>query len=204
LCTPPTGRMVRNRPRVIVIERFMSAAECAWIIERGRPGLQRARVYHSSATPQVAGTRTNREASFTIFYATLALALIRERMSRATHAPVSFFEVAKLLHYVPGQQFALHADFIQTNTPELVREIQVRGQRAATLLVYLNEEYEGGETDFPRMSFRFKGARGDALIFSNIDPAGEPDYETIHAGLPPTSGEKWVLSQWIRTRPVVG
>ena len=62
--------------------------------------------------------------------------------------------------------------------------------------------YEGGETDFPRISFRFKGKRGDALLFSNTDPAGAPDYDTVHAGLPPTSGEKWLLSQWIRSRPM--
>ena len=71
--------------------------------------------------------------------------------------------------------------------------MQLRGQRAATLLVYLNDDYEGGETDFPRINFRFKGGLGDALIFSNIDPAGAPDYDTVHAGLPPTTGEKWLF-----------
>jgi hypothetical protein len=203
LTTPPNGRIVMDRPRVVVIERFMSAAECEWVIARGRPWLQRARVYHSSATPQVAETRTNRETSFTIFQADVALALLRERMASATRAPPSCFEVAKLLHYEPGQHFALHADFIQANTPELVREVQLRGQRAATLLVYLNDDYAGGETDFPRINFRFKGRTGDALVFSNIDPSGAPDYDTVHAGLPPTTGEKWLFSQWIRTRPMV-
>jgi prolyl 4-hydroxylase len=203
LTAPRNGRVVMDRPRIVVVERFMSPAECNWVIARGRPSLQRARVYHSSATPQVAETRTNRETSFTIFQADVALALMRERMSCTTRAPPSCFEVAKLLHYEPGQQFALHADFIQPSTPELVREVQLRGQRAATLLVYLNDDYEGGETDFPRINFRFKGRLGDALIFSNIDPAGEPDYDTVHAGLPPTTGQKWLFSQWIRTRPMV-
>jgi hypothetical protein len=40
------------------------------------------------------------------------------------------------------------------------------------------------------------------LLFDNIDPGGAPDHDTVHTGMPPTSGEKWVLSQWIRTRPV--
>jgi prolyl 4-hydroxylase len=107
-----------------------------------------------------------------------------------------------VLHYSPGERFELHADFLEPSTPELAREIQVRGQRAATFLIYLNEGYEGGETDFPRVGVRYKGARGDALLFSNIDVAGAPDYQTVHAGLPPTTGEKWLLSQWIRTRPL--
>ena len=200
--TSPAVRIVVDRPRVVVIEKFMSPAECDWVIQRGRSGLARAKVYRGSATPRAAESRTNTEASFTIFNADVVLNLLRERMAAATRAPVSHFEIAKLLHYEPGQQFALHADFLQPNTPELVQEIQLRGQRAATLLVYLNEDYEGGETEFPRIPLRFKGKRGDALIFTNLDPAGAPDYDTVHAGSPPTSGEKWVLSQWIRTRPV--
>ena len=195
-------RIVFDRPRVIVIEQFASAPECEWLIQRGRPGLARAMVYRGASTPQAADTRTNTETSFTIFNADVMINLIRERMSSATRAATSFFEVTKLLHYEPGQQFALHGDFLQPSTPELVQEIQRRGQRAATFLTYLNDDFEGGETEFPRISFRFKGKRGDALLFSNTDRAGAPDYETVHAGLPPTSGEKWLLSQWIRSRPI--
>lgn len=201
--TPPAARVVRERPRVVVIERFMSAAECRWLIQRGRPGLNRAMVYRGSSQAHTADTRTNTEVAFTIFNADVVLNLIRERMSSVTRAPTAFFEIAKMLHYEPGQQFALHADFLQLNTPQLVQEVQVRGQRAATFLVYLNDDYAGGETDFPRIGFRFKGNCGDALLFSNVDVAGAPDYDTMHAGLPPTHGEKWLLSQWIRSRPVV-
>lgn len=200
--TPPAARRIHDRPRVIVFERFMAESECAWVIQRGRRDLARAKVYRGSSAPATVDTRTNSEAAFTIFNADLALSLIRERMSAAAHAPFVCFEIAKLLHYAPGQQFALHGDFIQPSTPELMREIEMRGQRAATLLVYLNDDYEGGETDFPRLRLRFKGRRGDALLFSNTDPSGAPDYDAVHAGLPPTSGEKWLLSQWIRTRPV--
>ena len=38
----------------------------------------------------------------------------------------------------------------------------------------------------------------------NVDAEGTPDPRTLHAGLPPTAGEKWVLSQWVRTRPPPG
>jgi prolyl 4-hydroxylase len=199
----PATRVQFEKPRIVVIEQFASADECQWLIGRAAGGaLQRAKVYRGSSTAQVAETRTNREMSFTIFNADVVLSLIRDRIAAAVGTPVSHFEIAKLLHYSPGEQFALHADFIEAKTPELARELAARGQRSATFLIYLNDGYEGGATQFPRLSWQYRGGRGDALLFSNVDANGAADYDTIHAGMPPTSGEKWVLSQWVRTRPV--
>jgi len=44
----------------------------------------------------------------------------------------------------------------------------------------------------------FRANEGDALFLANVTRDGQPDLKTLHAGLPPTSGEKWVFSQWIR------
>jgi prolyl 4-hydroxylase len=202
LRSPPGARVAFERPRIVVLEHFATAEECQWLIGRAGSGLQRAKVYRSSATAQVAETRTNREMALTIFNADVTLSLIRDRIAAASNAPATHFEIAKILHYSPGEEFALHADFIEAKTPELARELAARGQRAATFLIYLNEGYEGGATQFPRLDWQYRGGRGDALLFSNVDAGGAPDYDTVHAGMPPTSGEKWVLSQWIRTRPV--
>jgi hypothetical protein len=201
----PAANVRFEKPRIVTIERFATAEECQWLIARaGSGGLQRAKVYRSSSTAQVAETRTNREMPFTIFNADVVLSLIRDRIAAAAGVATSHFEIAKLLHYSPGEQFALHADFIEAKTPEMARELAMRGQRSATFLIYLNDGYEGGATQFPRLSWQYRGGRGDALLFSNVDVKGEPDYDTVHAGMPPTSGEKWVLSQWVRTRPVGG
>jgi prolyl 4-hydroxylase len=202
LRSAPAARLAFEKPRIAVFERFATADECQWLIGRACGGLQRAKVYRDSATAQLAATRTNREMSLTIFNADVALSLIRDRIAAACGAPVTHFEIAKILHYSPGEQFALHADFIEAKTPELARELAARGQRTATFLIYLNEGYEGGATQFPRLDWQYRGARGDALMFGNVDANGAPDYDTVHAGMPPIYGEKWVLSQWIRTRPV--
>jgi prolyl 4-hydroxylase len=74
-------------------------------------------------------------------------------------------------------------------------------QRFWTALIYLNDGYKGGETDFPRLDIRVEGAMGDALIFCSLDKAGRPDPLTEHAGLPVTSGTKWLATRWIRTSP---
>src|SRR5688572_26484628 len=201
--SPASGRIAFDKPRIVTFEKFATVEESRWLIARADAGgLQRAKVYRQSSTAQVAETRTNREMAFTIFNADVVLSLIRDRIAAATRAPVTHFEIAKLLHYSPGEQFALHADFIEAKTPELARELAARGQRAATFLIYLNDGYEGGATQFPRLSWQYRGGLGDALLFSNVDANGAADYDTVHAGMPPTAGEKWVLSQWVRARPV--
>jgi hypothetical protein len=199
---PPT-RIVRAAPRIRIVEGFASAAECDWLIARGKGRLRRAQVYRRDASGhREVGTRTNTESDFTIVNADLVLALIRDRIAGSIGIDVRHFEMTKLLNYEPGQFFGVHADFQAPDTPALAREIETRGQRTATFLVYLNDDYAGGETDFPKIDYRFKGRRGDALFFFNVLDSGAPDFDTAHAGLPPASGLKWLLSQWVRSKPV--
>ena len=53
----------------------------------------------------------------------------------------------------------------------------------------------------PELSHR--GKAGDAIWFLNVNENGRPDENTMHAGLPPTAGVKWLFSQWIRQYPDV-
>lgn len=46
----------------------------------------------------------------------------------------------------------------------------------------------------------FSPVDGEALVFDNVRPDGSGDVTTLHAGLAPSKGEKWLLSQWIRDR----
>jgi hypothetical protein len=51
---------------------------------------------------------------------------------------------------------------------------------------------------------RYHGAKGQGLYFSNALVNGEPDLRMVHAGLPPKDNEKWLMSQFIRNRVVLG
>jgi hypothetical protein len=168
-------------------------------------GVARATVYdprHAGEEGHVVSARSNSAAPFTLLEIDLALVLMQARMANSLGLPLEWFEPATLLHYAPGQQFEIHHDYLDPDAPGMAADIAERGQRVATFLVYLNDDYAGGETDFPRIPYRFRGRRGDALVFANTDPQRNPDPRTVHAGLPPTSGEKWLLSQWVRDRPV--
>ena len=129
------------------------------------------------------------------------LELVNLRAARAVDMPPENAEGLGVLHYRPGESYAPHADYIE-ETPANAAQLAARGQRVKTLLVYLNEDFDGGETAFPLLNLSFKPPAGAALTFANVDMHGRVDAMSTHTGTPPTRGEKWVISKWFRTKPL--
>lgn len=197
----PEGRVWSSEPRIAVAKRFIAPAACDWLIERARPHLQAARIYDRTSGESILDPgRTNRGAEFGSALMDMPLAFVRARIAALANVPVSGLETSTVLHYAVGEQYAPHHDFLDVNELGYARQVEQCGQRALTVLIYLNENYEGGETVFPQLGRGFKGRRGDALVFWNISPDGAPDWRTEHIGSAPTRGEKWLFSQWIRVR----
>jgi len=193
-------RTVFESPRISVIEGFATSAECDWVISRARPDLHRAFVYDPGADGYFTKeARTNSSVEFGIAKSDVVIMGLRLRIQTITK--IDRLEVSSILHYAPGQEFKAHFDFLEPTMPGYAADLKRGGQRAATFLIYLNDGYEGGETEFPKLEWRYKGRKGDALFFWNLDLAGKPDRKTLHAGLAPTSGEKWLFSQWLRLPP---
>ena len=190
------GRLLSTSPIVHAVPGFASTAECKWLIAEAAPRLKRAGVYNNP-TGMDPG-RTNQAAPFNFAHADVISELIRHRIANQLRAPLGCLEMSQVLHYDVGQEFVLHCDFLDPQT--LREEIALNGQRVATVLIYLNDDFEGGQTSFPKLGINHRGKTGDALVFGNIDAAGSPDPRSQHAGCPPTRGEKWVFSQWVRDR----
>ena len=199
----PPAHLVSPAPRILLVKNFASPAMCDRLIELARHRLKAAQTYDpESGNIRFESTRTNSDCQLILPYSDLALALVRARIAALIRMPVPFFETATMLHYNPGETFLPHHDFLDDTKPALAKEIAQNGQRVVTFLLYLNEDFEGGETEFPLVGVRCKGNTGDALCFWNVLPDGSPDRRTMHAGLPPTKGEKWLLSQWVRSIPM--
>jgi prolyl 4-hydroxylase len=194
---PCTKRVLNESPRTVAIAGFLPKRACDWLIGLARGRAKPALVYNPDGSPAVeAGARSNSFVEFGILNCDVVVLLVRQRIAATIGAPVGALENSQVLHYDVGQQFARHFDYLDPALPEVAE----RGQRIVTFLIYLNDGFDGGETEFPRLGLRHKGAAGDALYFGNLDAAGAPDSRTLHAGLPPTRGEKWLFSQWVRNR----
>lgn len=197
----PAGATARPVPQATTVERLIPESWCHYVMGLAAPRLQRATVNDVARGAIVHEMRTNSTTCFPAADSDPLLQLVNHRVAQACGLPLAHQEVIAVLHYRPGQTYEDHFDFIDPEVPRFHEELAIRGQRVATVLIYLSAACEGGETDFPLLGWRYKGRPGDALVFRNVTDAGEPDRRTLHAGRAPTSGEKWVLSKWVRSRP---
>jgi hypothetical protein len=136
-----------------------------------------------------------------LFDYSLPLLLLRQQMAQIVGQPTPNFEVMNILSYEPGEEYLPHHDYLDPSSAGFQEELAARGQRVSTFLVYLNGDYEDGETCFVDIDLKFKGSQGDALFFMSADAGGIVDPRTRHSGLPPAQGTKWLLSQWVRNAP---
>jgi hypothetical protein len=62
--------------------------------------------------------------------------------------------------------------------------------RNLTWTVYLNDDFEAGETEFLYQQYRYKPKMGDVIIF----PAA---FTHTHRGNPPIGGAKYIITGWL-------
>jgi hypothetical protein len=189
-----------ERPRIEFMERFLPEWACEYVIGLAAPAIHRGLVVDRAGGESVSAERTNSVMNFGLADSDVVLELINQRIAEATGLPAENAEGLGVLHYAPGQSYRPHADWIDPKNPSNAPQLAERGQRVRTFIVYLNDDFTDGETHFVHLDLKLKPARGGAIHFSNVDEAGAIEPLTIHAGLPPTQGEKWVISKWFRTK----
>jgi prolyl 4-hydroxylase len=145
------------------------------------------------------------------------IAAIEDRIALHTAIPASHGEGLQVLHYAPGELYEPHFDSFHDQ-----HSTKNGGQRIATMLMYLSDVEEGGETVFPssadkpgsvvnaapgsggagspcaRAGVAVAPRAGDALLFYSLTPDGRVDPKSLHGGCPVLRGDKWSATKWMR------
>jgi len=189
-------KVVSTKPRVIVIENLMSEFECNHVMGLGKEVVARSTVGDSNTAFQ-SNTRTSlngwlaRSSSkvldhmFSRFADVLGLSDEQLQHNRCA-------EELQVVKYAPGQEYTPHHDFGYSGKPN---------QRFLTLLMYIHPPKEGGATSFPKAyggrGLQLRPPMGSAVLFYSMTPDGNADDLSLHAGMPVTSGVKWVCNLWV-------
>jgi prolyl 4-hydroxylase len=199
----PPPRILSDDPRVSVFPGLLRREICELLTSFADGRLVPAKVYDAANQQDIVDAhRSNTLATFGFDSVEFVHALLQARMSAACGIPIVHFEAPSVLHYAVGERIANHFDFVDPkSTGDYAGEIARNGQRIITFIVYLNDDYDGGETSFAQLGFEHRGSTGEGIYFVNALADLAPDLRMLHAGCPTTRGEKWIVTQFIRSRP---
>lgn len=191
------------QPALAVLSDVFSAEECEALIALARPRLAPS----TSVDPLTGRNRSGAQRSSLGMFFRLRenafVARLDERLSELMDLPVENGEGLQVLHYPAGAQSLPHFDFLVPSNAANQASLQRSGQRVSTLVAYLNEVEEGGETVFPETGWSVSPQRGGAVYFEYCNSLGQVDHASLHAGAPVLRGEKWVATKWMRQRRFV-
>jgi prolyl 4-hydroxylase len=93
-----------------------------------------------------------------------------------------------------------HHDFFEVNDPLYEKEMREGGQRIKTVLIYLNDDFEGGQTYFQRLGRTITPKKLMMIIWDNVLEDGSVNLDSLHTGVVVDSGQKYIALTLIRER----
>ncbi|MCM3570336.1 2OG-Fe(II) oxygenase [Neobacillus mesonae] len=174
-----------DEPLIVILGNVLSDEECDTLIRMSKDRLQRSEIRGH----EVHELRT----SSSMFFEDSeneTITRIEKRISQIMNIPVEHEEGIQVLNYQKGQEYKAHFDFFsKTNNP-----------RISTLVMYLSDVEDGGETYFPKLNLSVSPHKGMAVYFEYFynDPA--LNKLTLHGSAPVIIGDKWAATQWMRRK----
>ncbi|XP_020875296.1 probable prolyl 4-hydroxylase 8 isoform X1 [Arabidopsis lyrata subsp. lyrata] len=197
-------------PRAFVYHNFLTNEECEHLISLAKPSMVKSKVVDVKTGKSIDSRVRTSSGTFLKRGHDEIVEEIENRISDFTFIPIENGEGLQVLHYEVGQKYEPHHDYF-------FDEFNVRkgGQRIATVLMYLSDVDEGGETVFPAAKGNISdvpwwdelsqcGKEGlsvlpkkrDALLFWSMKPDASLDPSSLHGGCPVIKGNKWSSTKW--------
>lgn len=185
---------------IVEVHNFLPVEACKYIIDRAsKQAQQKSLLAEPKTDVRNPNIRNSEETS--IGDNDPIVADISDRLVDITGVPRSHQEMDRIIHYKEGGQYLPHFDSPKDDE----RRTRMFGDsigRLITVIIYLNDVAEGGETIFPNSNQFVKPEAGKAVIFQNILPDGQVIDTSFHGGAPVKKGEKWIMTKWIRVNKV--
>lgn len=181
-----------DEPRYV--HSVLTPDECKYLIKTAEPNFKRSELVGVIGPDD---TRTSETAW--ISKNDPVVRKVMERACELTGQPYENCEDLQVVRYTPGTFYRSHHDSCCETKDSCIDFEERGGQRVGTLLVYLNDDFTGGETHFPLIDQTYKAPTGSAVFFRPLGTSSAQCHpNALHAGLPVESGTKYVCNAWIR------
>ena len=188
-------------PILYVVNEFLSNDECDAFIEASKGKLKPSTVI--SPGKHIQHESRTSENCWIEHDANEIVHEVSKRFSILVQMPIRNAEQYQLVYYKKGTEYKPHYDSFDYETDDGKKNWEPGGQRMITVIAYLNDVEEGGETGFPELGIDIPPKKGDAVVFHNtlpIDADTRPKIHprSLHGGMPVLKGEKWMVNLWFR------
>ena len=179
-------RITDYKKNVRLIPDFLSSSECEDLIDYAENNFQPSMVDGRVVSP----IRTSSTVMLHDNDLTKSLH-IKDRIAKLVGGiDIGKIEFLQCVRYNSGEHYGAHmdTDVKNINSPSRIK----------TGLIYLNDDFSGGATQFPELDLKIDPRKGALLLFDLVDSEGKPDRLSIHKGNPVDQGTKYALNVWIR------
>lgn len=114
-----------------------------------------------------------------------------KQYAEPVYGPIDWFEQPYLLRYKVGGKYVAHAD--SEIYDKAVGRFYKAQDRDVSMLLYLNDDYTGGELTFTRLNYTYHPTAGDMVMF----PSGTLFKHEAHTV---EKGRKYALVSWSSLR----
>lgn len=177
-----------EEPLIVILGNVLSNEECDELVRLSKDKMKRSKI---GTTREENELRTS-SSMFLEESENEIIARVEKRVSSIMNIPVEHGEGLQILRYTPGQEYKAHHDFFSSTSKV------ASNNRISTLVMYLNDVEQGGETFFPKLNLSVTPKKGMAVYFEYFYNDQNLNDLTLHGGAPVITGEKWVATQWMR------
>lgn len=207
-------------PLVFSVDGFLADEECDWIRQTAEPHMAQSGVSLMDRDKGKPATEWRTSETTFLNENTAEINEIDRRTSLLVRIPQNHQEPPQVLRYVLNARYDQHTDYfnpaLYANDKRTMRMIaNGRKNRMATVLWYLSDVAEGGETTFPQIDngppvsnqqycnvgLQVKPEKGKVIIFYSLLADGQFDPLSLHGACPVKEGTKWAANKWVWNEP---
>ena len=126
---------------------------------------------------------------------------LHKRIAKYLGEPLHKGESLQGQRYEEGQYFTSHTDYFTGESYD--KNCLSSGNRTYTFMLYLNDNFEGGTTNFPHLNKEIKPKSCKAIVWNNLQQ-GVPNEYMTHSGEKVTKGTKYIITSWWRENSWIG
>ncbi len=191
-----SNKQHRKPPHGVIIKKgALNVKQCQQLVSyAAKQDSKRLAVSHKENTEPTSLERQSSAIDMGNKHSTL-VSLVEKLLNIAAaemNLQIKHFTPPTLMHYGSGDYYHQHSDSEVFN-PNL-KKWEKKVDRDISLLLYLNDDFDGGDLLFNYFNYTYSPRQGDLVIFPS-------DHRYLHEAKAVTKGSRYVIVSWAATLP---